>query len=85
MNIYIFKATALCPARDTHVRDFYECKLVTDVTIPVSDIAEICEEFVNEKLFQEKFTTDLKRELPRGELTVTGSHFGIELVSVRTD
>lgn len=80
MNRYEFMATALCPARGEFIRDFYQCQFSTEDTIPISEIAEICEEFINEKLFQEKFTKDLADRLPRGRLIVTGSHFGTGLV-----
>jgi len=85
MKKYNFMTTAICPNKSYLIRDYYKCCLETDATVTFSEIAEICEKYVRQRLFQEILTENLKADLPPGRLVVKGNHFGQKLVTEACD
>lgn len=83
MNNYKFMATAICPHEAHVIRDFYRCTFKTREIIAISDIRDICEEYVMERLYQETLAGRISDRLPPGELKMVGIHFAETIITDR--
>jgi len=78
LTIYKFHAVARCPVRDQ--LDVYEAVAKSEEMIECEHIATAVIRFSTDKLFQEELTSRLA-EVLRCEVTLTGTHSGVQVVS----
>tara|TARA_R100000234_G_scaffold1165_2_gene1017 strand:- start:4643 stop:4888 length:246 start_codon:yes stop_codon:yes gene_type:complete len=80
MNIYRFTIIGKCPGDDAD--DIYKVKLKTHLFIECESINAFIANNKEKKIYQEKFTAEIKKQFPYCKVKIKGYHSGIKVISL---